>query len=185
MSRMPLLCSLLVLVVGVATSCVRTHPGRVDSVFVAPVPSTNLADLRAVAVLADELVPDVVEEGYPEVYRVTGLQRAIREALAMSIGPAFASLEFAAEDPVDGYDVLLRPRVDLKVIAIYSNKWRVQLTVTATDEEGNLITESTALGEQGFFFLPDWSPAFRFALRIACQEVIAELAESLDRHFAS
>jgi hypothetical protein len=186
MSRISLFCLTLIVAAGFASGC--SWPitvDRIDSFYVAPVVGESLAGLRAVAVLTEADVPEVIDRWIRgDHYRITGTQRAVREALVMSLGAAFESLEFAANDPAGGYDVLLKPSVDLKKTGWWGNTWHIQMTLAAKDRDGNLITEVTALGKHGFFFLPNSGNAFRFALRRACQEAIAEVAVSLKSHFA-
>jgi hypothetical protein len=145
----------------------------------------SLGDLRAVAILTETDVPQVVDRWFGlDKYRITGTQRAVREALAMSLGTTFETLEFVAAVPDSGYDILLRPQVDLEKTGWWGAEWKVRMTVTAKDPDGNLIAEATALGKHGYFFLPDSRPAFRYALREACQSVMDEVSVSLERHFA-
>jgi hypothetical protein len=183
MCRIVALVVLSIVALGATAGCVRTHPGRVDSFFVEPVASENLRSLRAVVLLSDRDVPEVLEVGYPEVYRITGIKRVVREVFLTTLGPAFSSLEFAHGAPPPEYDVLLKPRVAVEVVSRLSNKWRVSVAVAAYDRNEELMTEATAVGEHEFALLPDWSPAFRFAFRKACQDVLPEVAASLDRRF--
>jgi len=185
MSRKSFLCLLSIVAVGFAPGCrLPITVGHIDSFFVAPAASDNLADVRAVVVLTDENVPQVIERYYGlDKYRTTGIQKAVRDAIAMSLGAAFETLEFAAQAPPDGYDVLLQPRIDLAKSGWWMNEWQIRLTLIAKDRDGNLVTEATAFGTHEYFFLPDSSPAIRFALRSACQELMPEVAVSLERHF--
>jgi hypothetical protein len=186
MSRKSILCSLSIVAVGFTAACqLPVTESHVDSFFVAPVVTDNLADVRAVVVLTDENVPPVVDRYFHlDKYRTTGIQKSVREALAMSLGAAFESLEFAEQAPIDGYDVLLQPRVDIEKTGLWINEWHVRVTVVARDRDGNLVSETTAVGTHGYVFLPESPPAFRFALRSACQQSIPEVALSLERHFA-
>jgi hypothetical protein len=159
--------------------------GHIDSFFVAPVVTDNLADVRAVVVLTDENVPPVIDRSFQlDKYRTTGIQKSVREALAMSLGAAFETLDFAEQPPTDGYDVLLQPRVHVENKGFWIHEWHIRVTLIAKDREGNFLTEATAVGTHGYFFLPDSPPAFRFALRSACQQSLPEVALSLERHFA-
>jgi len=186
MSRMSLLCLISIVTMGFVSGC--SWPitvDRIDSFFVAPVVGESLSGIRAVAVLTETDVPQVIDRWFRgDHYRITGTQRAVREALIMSLGAALESLEFTASDPADGYDVLLQPRIDLKKTGWLGNEWHIRMTVIATGRDGNPIAEVTALGKHGYFFLPSSGNAFRFALRRACQEAIAEVAVSLKSHFA-
>lgn len=117
MSRRSLLCLISIVAMGFVSGCSwwPLTVDRIDSFFVAPVVGENLSGIRAVAVLTETDVPQVIDRWFRgDHHRITGTQRAVREALVMSLGAAFESLEFAASDPADGYDVLLKPRVDLK-----------------------------------------------------------------------
>jgi hypothetical protein len=184
--------SFVLLLVGftaaLVTGCaeLRTHAGQADAFFVPSVRTDHLSDKRVAVVLSDAAVPEVIESGWIDIWMLTGNRRVVREALLMSLAPAVDVLEFTAEEPAGGYEILLRPQLEVSVRQpLLSRTYvEVRLGIRAEASDGKSIGESEAVTRQKFQMPGNWPRAYRFALRRASQEVIPSVAQELDQHFA-